>query len=73
MDAMDLEQQRQDEILAQNIAVVTQRPLKISTLFCEDCDIAIPEARRRALEGVTRCITCQEISELKNRHYQGGR
>lgn len=26
---------------------------------CEDCDEPIPEARRQALPGVTRCVACQ--------------
>lgn len=27
--------------------------------FCEDCEEPIPEARRRAVPGVRRCIRCQ--------------
>lgn len=27
--------------------------------FCEDCDEAIPEARRKALPGVRCCVECQ--------------
>ena len=27
--------------------------------FCEDCDAEIPEARRRAVPGVRRCVRCQ--------------
>ncbi|MFD1804543.1 TraR/DksA C4-type zinc finger protein [Mixta tenebrionis] len=73
MDAIDLEQQNLDEALERNIAAVVRRPLQVSAIFCEECDSAIPEARRRAIHGVTRCITCQEIAELKSRHYQGGR
>lgn len=30
-----------------------------SLLHCEDCDAAIPEARRQAVPGVRLCITCQ--------------
>jgi phage/conjugal plasmid C-4 type zinc finger TraR family protein len=26
---------------------------------CEDCDAPIPEARRRAVPGVRRCVACQ--------------
>ncbi|MEN4768986.1 TraR/DksA C4-type zinc finger protein [Duffyella gerundensis] len=65
MEAMDLEQQRQADTLARNIANVINRPVIISAFFCEDCDTAIPEARRRAVHGVTRCVICQEIAEQK--------
>lgn len=30
---------------------------------CEDCNGEIPEARRQAIPGVTRCVECQTISE----------
>jgi len=72
VDTMDIAQQRQAERLAQDIAAVTQRPKGISAFFCEECDSAIPEARRRALNGVSRCVGCQELAERRARHYQGG-
>jgi phage/conjugal plasmid C-4 type zinc finger TraR family protein len=30
-----------------------------SLQFCEECDTAIPEARRKAVPGVRLCINCQ--------------
>ncbi len=30
-----------------------------SLTHCEDCDDPIPEARRRAVPGVRRCVECQ--------------
>lgn len=33
---------------------------------CEDCDEAIPEARR-AFGGVTRCVSCPTLFEKSNR------
>ena len=39
---------------------------------CEDCDEAIPEARRRAIPGVRRCVTCQaelDATETRNAGY----
>lgn len=30
---------------------------------CEDCGDAIPEARRQAVPGCTRCVYCQEYFE----------
>ena len=69
-DSMDLVQQRTDEMLARNIAQVIYRPVTVSAFFCEDCDAPIPEARRRAVQGVTRCVTCQEMDELQSRYRQ---
>ncbi|MEM7467194.1 MAG: DksA/TraR family C4-type zinc finger protein [Pseudomonadota bacterium] len=31
--------------------------------FCEDCGERIPEARRKAIIGVRRCVACQEIAD----------
>ncbi|WP_054687022.1 TraR/DksA C4-type zinc finger protein [Pantoea stewartii] len=70
-DTIDVAQQRSEEILAHNIAQVTQRPVAISASFCEECDAPIPEARRRAVQGVTRCLSCQEVSELRTRLHHG--
>jgi len=30
---------------------------------CEECGAEIPEARRRAVPGVTRCVACQGAAE----------
>lgn len=69
-DSMDLVQLRTEEMLARNIAQVVYRPVTVSAFFCEDCDAPIPEARRRAVQGVTRCVTCQEMDELQSTHRQ---
>ncbi len=34
---------------------------------CEDCGDDIPEARRIAIKGVTRCIHCQELFERRQK------
>ncbi|MCL4117067.1 UNVERIFIED_CONTAM: hypothetical protein GTU68_062093 [Idotea baltica] len=34
-----------------------------SLTHCEECDLPIPEARRKALQGVHLCIKCQAILE----------
>lgn len=69
-DSMDIVQQRTDEMLARNIANIVNRAPAISASFCEDCDAPIPEKRRRAYLGVTRCVFCQEIEEQRNKHRQ---
>ncbi|PRD15305.1 TraR/DksA family transcriptional regulator [Pantoea coffeiphila] len=68
-DSMDLVQHREAENLARSIANATQRPAALSAFFCESCDAPIPEARRKALDGVTLCVTCKELDELKSAHY----
>ncbi|HBB1602689.1 TPA: DUF2732 family protein [Escherichia coli] len=44
----------------------------VSRVLCIECEAPIPPARRRAIPGVQLCITCQEIAELKGKHYNGG-
>ena len=30
---------------------------------CEECDIAIPDSRRKAIPGVRLCVSCQSVLE----------
>ncbi|WP_312043011.1 TraR/DksA family transcriptional regulator [Erwinia sp.] len=69
-DSMDLVQARVQEELARNLANATHRQSGISEFFCLSCGEEIPEARRRAISSVQRCVTCQEISELRTVHYK---
>ncbi|MCH9270129.1 TraR/DksA family transcriptional regulator [Pantoea ananatis] len=71
-DSMDLVQARVEEELQRNLANARRQPAGAGEFFCEACDEAIPEARRRAVQGVTHCVTCQQINELKSAHYKGG-
>lgn len=66
-DSMDMAQARAEELLARNIASVVNRPVSVAASFCEDCDVPIPEQRRRAVHGVTRCVDCQDIAERYSR------
>lgn len=70
-DSMDLVQQRVQEELARNLANATHRPAGASEFFCLTCGEEIPEQRRRALPGVSLCVSCKQISELKRVHYKG--
>jgi len=36
-----------------------------SAVYCEECDSAIPEARRKAIPGVRLCIACQSALEKR--------
>lgn len=71
-DSMDMVQQRVQEELARNLANATHRPAGASEFFCLSCGEAIPELRRRALPGVSLCVTCQDINERKAAHYRKG-
>jgi phage/conjugal plasmid C-4 type zinc finger TraR family protein len=70
-DAMDLAQQREQEDRERHISNAHSRNAAPSRLLCEECDAPIPEARRVAISGVIFCVTCQQIIELKLKHYRG--
>lgn len=42
-----------------------------SATHCEECDEAIPEARRVAVPGVTLCIRCQEAFDKAQTAFSG--
>ena len=70
-DAMDLVQQREQEDRERHINNARSRITAPSRFLCEECDAPIPDARRIAIPGVALCVTCQEVAELKAKHYRG--
>jgi len=38
---------------------------------CEECETAIPEARRKAIPGVRLCVSCQSESDKKQSVFTG--
>jgi len=70
-DEMDRAQQREQEDRERHIENARRRVSTPSRLTCEECDSPIPAARRIAIPGVALCVTCQEIAELKSKHYRG--
>jgi phage/conjugal plasmid C-4 type zinc finger TraR family protein len=38
-----------------------------SLTHCEECEVAIPEARRKAMPGVRYCVRCQSVLEDRQR------
>lgn len=70
-DAMDLAQLREQEDRERHISNARSRIAAPSRFLCEECDAPIPEARRIAIPGVAFCVTCQEVTELKSKHYRG--
>lgn len=69
-DVMDLIQQREQEERERHINNARSRVVVASRFICEECDAPIPEARRKAIHGVAMCVTCQEVQELKSKHYR---
>lgn len=71
-DAMDLAQQREQAERERLINNARSRIATPSRLLCEECEAPIQKARRIAIPGVAFCVTCQQIIELKNKHYNRG-
>lgn len=67
-DAMDLVQQRVEEELSRLLASAVKRTSNPSAFSCQDCGCEIPEIRRRTIQGVCRCVSCQEIIENRLKH-----
>ena len=62
---------QQLEEMQREIALKKHRTFKaVSRLYCEDCDAPIPEKRRQMIQGVTRCVTCQELEEKRQRQFR---
>ena len=58
-------QEQIDATVEDGIQLAKSRlPVGRSLSHCEECEAAIPEARRKAIPGVRLCISCQ--SELEN-------
>ncbi|EMO7865276.1 TraR/DksA family transcriptional regulator [Citrobacter amalonaticus] len=68
-DSMDLVQQRVEEDLQRHIHNARAKVPGIPRVLCIDCDGPILPERRCAISGVQCCVTCQEIAELKGKHY----
>jgi phage/conjugal plasmid C-4 type zinc finger TraR family protein len=63
-DIADQAQQQEAYQLQDSLArVAASRPQGPSLECCEDCGCEIPEKRRQAVPGCTRCIACQEEAE----------
>lgn len=45
----------------------SRMPQGESLRICIDCEEEIPEARRKAVPGVRRCVACQEEWDAENR------
>jgi len=65
MDEADFAQVASDFYLAGALAEHFARSVAkgASRMECIDCEEEIPEARREAVPGCTRCVECQEGAE----------
>jgi phage/conjugal plasmid C-4 type zinc finger TraR family protein len=51
--------------------VRSQLPQGPGRIRCEECDGAIPEARRKAVPGVRLCTACQQAQEAERAAFTG--
>ena len=51
--------------------VRSQLPRGPGRTHCEECDAAIPEARRKAVPGVRLCVACQEGRDREQGTHSG--
>ncbi|WP_372873625.1 DksA/TraR family C4-type zinc finger protein [Pseudomonas sp.] len=49
----------------------SQLPRGPSLSHCEECDAAIPEARRQAIAGVRLCVACQSEQDREQARFSG--
>ncbi|RTY01685.1 TraR/DksA family transcriptional regulator [Pseudomonas sp. C 49-2] len=66
--ANDLVQERIDQAVAARLALMPKTVLH-SLMFCDECDNAIPEARRLAQPGCTLCVVCQAADDMRAARY----
>jgi len=57
---------------ARSVGANSHSPLQGTNHLCEDCGDSIPRARRKAVPGCTRCVTCQTKFERANRNKING-
>lgn len=69
--AFDRSCEQSELILEKQIEAARGKCIGISAIECADCGCVIPEQRRIAAPGCIRCIDCQDVFELKQKHYQG--
>ncbi len=73
MDDVDRAQLINEAHLAESLARITGRgdrpvaPTLFAPMECINCDEPIPERRRAAAAGCTRCVGCQEADEARRK------
>ncbi|WGM03984.1 TraR/DksA family transcriptional regulator [Arsenophonus nasoniae] len=69
-DPIDKANELAQQQLIDQIKQVTERKKGIARFHCEDCEKAIPQARRIASPDCIRCVDCQSFFESKQQHYR---
>jgi phage/conjugal plasmid C-4 type zinc finger TraR family protein len=65
-------QEQIDATIKDGIARVrSQLPTGPGLSHCEECEAAIPEARRKAIAGVRLCVACQEAHDREQSAFAG--
>ncbi len=49
----------------------SQLPQGPGLMLCEECEVTIPEARRKAVPGVRLCVSCQEAHDDEQHNASG--
>lgn len=62
--AQEINEQLQADALASHFRTGIANAMYGSEITCMDCSEEIPEARRRAVPGCTKCVSCQEQHEI---------
>lgn len=67
MDSADLAQAQEEALRTAALAQRVKPGQAPAAWYCEDCLVAIPEARRLAVPACTRCVECQARVEAGGR------
>jgi phage/conjugal plasmid C-4 type zinc finger TraR family protein len=67
-DDVDQAQTIAEDARNRALKAITPLPQIVGTPECVDCDVVIPDARRKANPAALRCIECQEAYEAGARH-----
>lgn len=61
--ASELEQ-KQTKMALNNHFKKNRQMLVVSETHCIECDVEIPEARQKAIQGCQHCVDCQQLIEV---------
>lgn len=62
-DALERAFGLEEEVRAGGVAAVRERLQGQGAEFCADCDVEIPDARRKAYPSAVCCVECQSLRE----------
>ena len=60
-----VQEQIDDTVMDAVLRARANLPTGESELYCVECDEEIPEARRKALPGVRKCVSCQSVYDRR--------